>query len=468
MNYSKLYIDGNYVESNSGKFIEVENPSNKELIGKVPRANEKDVNLAVESAYRAFKVWKNTAISERIEIVEKFKKYLEENLQLIASIITKEQGAPINFSKTTQVQNNINRINAFIEVAKKFKFEEKLGVGIVRYEPVGVVSCLTPWNFPMGQIIQKIIPAILAGCTIVLKPSQVAPLTAYHIVNGFEKAGLPKGVLNLVTGKGREIGELLAGHPLVRKVSFTGSTSGGKEVGKIAIDTVKKITLELGGKSPAIFLDNTNIETGINRVFTSLFANCGQTCVALSRIIVLSEYKEKVVEEIKKQYKNLVVGNPMDEKTNVGPLVNEKQFNKVKKYIELGIKEGAELILGEVPKKPEKGYFIKPVVFDNVKNSMTIAKDEIFGPVLSIIEVKDEKEAVEVANDTIYGLSSAVYGESKKANKIAREIEAGDVYVNSEISDAYLPFGGYKQSGLGREAGVFGLKEYLEVKSIIS
>lgn len=467
MEYNKLFIDGEYVESSSGKTIEVENPATGEIIGLVPRGNTEDVNKAVKSAYEAFKIWKNTTIEDRIEIVENFQNYLEDNLEEISSIVTEEQGAPINFSRTVQVGNNINRIKAYVDIAENFNFEEELGVGLVRYEPVGVVACFTPWNFPMGQIIQKIIPAFLAGCTVVLKPSQLAPLTAYHIVEGFRKAGLPKGVLNLITGKGSELGNDLAGHELVRKVSFTGSTEGGKEVGKIAMNTAKKITLELGGKSPAIFLDNTNIDTGLNRVFASLFGNCGQTCVAMSRAIVLKDIKDEFMEKLEAKYKTINMGNPKDENINLGPLSSEKQFNKVKRYIEIGLEEGAEIFLGEVPKDYTNGYFMKPVIFDNVKNNMKIAREEIFGPVLSIITVEDEKEALEVANDTIYGLSSGVFGEREKAMDIARQMEAGDVYVNSSVSDSYLPFGGYKESGIGREAGLFGFKEFLEVKSII-
>lgn len=467
MEYDKLYINGEFIDSSSNEFIEVENPSNGKILGKVPKGNEDDVNKAVTAAFNAFKTWSKTSVEERIEVIERFQDYLEKNLDEIANIVTEEEGAPIKFSRTTQVGNNINRIKAYIDIAKNFKFEERLTVGNVRYEPVGVVACFTPWNFPMGQIIQKIIPAILAGCTIVLKPSQVAPLTSYYIVDGMEKAGLPKGVLNLVTGKGREIGNILAGHKLVRKVSFTGSTNGGKEIAKVAIDTVKKITLELGGKSPAIFLDNENVEMGVRRVFTTLFGNCGQTCIALSRIIVLPESKEKVMEEIERQYSKLVVGNPKKESTDMGPLVSKKQFDKVKKYIEMGIEEGASLELGEVPEKSEEGYFMKPVIFTNVKSTMKIAKEEIFGPVLSIIEAKDENDAVNIANDTIYGLSSAVYGKEDNALRVAKLIDAGEVYVNREVSDSYMPFGGYKESGLGREAGVFGFREFLEVKSII-
>lgn len=467
MDYSKLYINGEFVKSSSNEFIEVENPSNKKIIGKVPRGNSEDVNNAVNAAFNAFKTWKNTNIEERIEVVEKFKEYIENNLEEIANTIIEEQGSPVKFARNNQVRNNINRINAYINIVRDFKFEEELGVGKIRYEPVGVVACLTPWNFPMGQIIQKIIPAILAGCTLVLKPSQIAPLTSYYIIDGFHKAGLPKGVLNLVTGKGREVGNILAEHKLVSKVSFTGSTEGGKEVAKTAINTVKKITLELGGKSPAIFLDNSNIEIGVKRIFTSLFGNCGQTCVALSRVIVIKDIKDEVIAEIKKQYSKIVVGNPKDIKTNVGPLVSEKQFKKVKKYIELGLEEGANIILGEIPTEAKGGYFIKPIVFDNVNNNMTIAREEIFGPVLSIIEVENIEEAIETANDTIYGLSAAVYGEDEIAQRVAREINSGEVYINKDSSDAYLPFGGYKQSGLGREAGIFGFREFLEVKSLI-
>lgn len=467
MEFNKLYINGKYIDSSSGEFIDVENPSTREIIAKVPKANEEDVDKAVKAASEAFKTWKMSSVKSRIEIMENFLEYVEDNVDEIANIITEEQGSPTNFSKVSQVGNNINRIKAYIDIVNNFQFEVNMGRNIVRYEPVGVVACFTPWNFPMGQIIQKIIPAILSGSTVVLKPSQITPLTAYYIVEGFNNAGLPEGVLNLVTGKGSEIGHILSGHKLVDKVSFTGSTTGGKEVSKVAISSIKRVTLELGGKSPGIFLDSSNIDIGLNRIFGSLFGNCGQTCVAMSRAIVLEDIKDEFMKKLKEKYKTIIMGNPKDANVNLGPLSSEKQFNKVKKYIEIGVDEGADLILGKIPDKYDNGYFVEPVIFDNVKNNMVIAQEEIFGPVLSIITVKDEKEALKVANDTIYGLSAGVFGKRENAMKLAREIESGEVYVNSSFGDSYIPFGGFKQSGIGREGGILGFKEFLEIKSII-
>lgn len=466
MDYEKLYIDGQWVYSNSGEFIEVENPANKEIIAKVPRGNEEDVNRAVASAKKGFETWKNISVEERINLVNKIAVKIKENSEEMSDIVTKELGSPRKFVNRTHVEGYLGRIESFIEIAKKYKYEEKLENVTIRKEPVGVVACLTPWNYPFGQIIMKIIPALLAGNTIVLKPSQNTPLIAYYLADIIDEIGFPKGVFNLVTGKGSEIGNILASHKDVDIISFTGSTTGGREVGKLAIDGVKKPILELGGKSAAILLKGGDYEYAINSTLKNVFFNTGQTCSARTRLIVPREDLSYIEELIKKESEKFIVGNPLDEKTQIGPLSSKKQFEKVKYYIELGIEEGANILVGEIPEENSEGYFVKPTVFTNVNNNMRISQEEIFGPVLVIIPYDTEKEAIEIANNSIYGLGGAVYGPDEKVKKIARKIDTGSIFVNRGKADVDAPFGGYKMSGIGREGGVAGFEEYLEIKSI--
>ena len=465
MNFEKLYINGEYVDSTSGQFIEVENPATNEIIGRVPRGNAEDVNKAALAAKEAFKTFRLTSLEERIEIMQKFADYLKENLDEIAELITKELGAPLKFSKETHVQSQINRIEKYIEIVKNYEFSRREGSALIVKEPAGVIGCLTPWNYPLGQIIQKVVFAILAGNTIVLKPSQNTPLVAYYVVDGFEKAGLPKGVLNLVTGAGGEVGNAIATNEHIDVISFTGSTKGGSEVAKIAQESVKRTTLELGGKSPAIFLDKENLEIGVEKMLGIVIRNTGQTCAAWTRAIVVESLREEFEEEVKKQFPNFIVGDPYDEKSISGPLSSKKQFDKVNGYIKQGREIADVLIEGDYD-FPETGYFVNPIVFNDVKNDSIIARDEIFGPVLSVIYVKDKEEAIEVANDTQYGLSGAVFGNQEEALEVAKQIRTGTITVNDASGETGTPFGGYKMSGYGREGGIEGLEEYLETKTI--
>lgn len=462
----KLYINGEYVDSSTNEFIEVENPATEEIFAKVSKAGLDDAKKAVESADEAFKTYKDTSLDERISYIEDFKKFMEENSQRFLDTMRVELGVPEYFSKSAHFEKQIDRIDNFIDQAKKLDREIKMKDGFVRYEPVGVVSAITPWNYPLGQIIQKVIPALLTGNTVVLKPASITPLTAHLLVEGFDKAGLPKGVLNLITGEGSELGEVINKDPRIKKVSFTGSTSGGIAVGKDSLDTVKLLTLELGGKSPAAFIDDSQIEKGVDTVLDSIFLNTGQTCSALSRIVVLDKIKEKLIDRLIDKAKTYKVGDPKDKDTMIGPLSSKDQYDKVRKYIKLGLDEGAEIIFGNLDKKSDKGYFVSPIIFDKVDRSMKIHKDEIFGPVLAIETVSSIDELVEVSNDVDYGLSAAVFGKKDKALEVAKQIKAGQVIVNGASGDINLPFGGYKMSGLGREGGSFGLREYLEVKSI--
>lgn len=466
LNNEKLYINGEYIESKSNKWIEVENPATGEIIGKVPKATANEINQACEAAYEAFKEFSKTSLEERISYIEKFRDWLVAHEGEIMDTILKELGVPIKISKPGQFDKQIKRIDTFIDQARLIDYKIEMNGGFVRMEPIGVVASLTPWNYPLGQIIMKVIPAILMACPVVEKPASDTPLTAYFVAKAFDEIGLPKGVFNLITGSGAEVGDILNTNPNVAMVSYTGSLAGGSASAKNAMDTAKKVVLELGGKSPGVFIKGCNKEDGVKQVLDRVYLNVGQTCSCLSRAIITEDIYDEVLEEFIKQYDNYLVGNPEDEATVVGTLSSRKQFDKVKSYIEEGIKEGAKLIRGEVPSESEVGYYVKPAIFTDVKPGMKIHDEEIFGPVLSIIKVKNKEEAIEVANAVDFGLSSAVFGNEKEAMDIAYEIKAGDVYVNSFGGSSELPFGGYKQSGVGREGGRFGLMEYLEPKSI--
>lgn len=466
LNNESLYINGKYVQSTINKWIEVENPATGEIIGKVPKATNDEINLACQSAYEAFKSFSKTSLDERISYIEKFKDWLTRHEDDIMDTILQELGVPVKIAKPGQFDKQIKRIDVFIDQARNIDYKIDMKGGFVRMEPIGVVASLTPWNYPLGQIIMKVIPAILMGCTVVEKPASDTPLTAYFVAKAFDEIGLPKGVFNLITGSGAEVGDVLNTNAYVSMVSYTGSLNGGSSSAKNAMETAKKVVLELGGKSPAVFIKGADIKNGVKQVLDRVYLNVGQTCSCLSRAIITEDIYDEVINEFINQYENYPVGNPTDDSTVVGTLSSKKQFDKVKYFIEEGIKEGANLIKGEIPQESEVGYYVKPAIFTDVKPGMKIHDEEIFGPVLSIIKVKDKDEAIEVANATDFGLSSAVFGEEKEALDIAYQIKAGDVYLNSFGGSSELPFGGYKQSGIGREGGKFGLIEYLEPKSI--
>ena len=466
LNNEKLYINGKYLDSTTNKWIEVENPATGEIIGRVPKASEEEINQAVEAASDAFKTFSKTSLEERISYIEKFKDWMLDHQDEIMETIKLELGVPIRIAKPGQFDKQIKRIDVFIDQARKIDYRIDMDGGYVRMEPIGVVASLTPWNYPLGQIIMKVIPALLMGCPVVQKPASDTPLTAYFVAKAFDEIGLPKGVFNLITGSGAEVGDILNSHPKVAMVSYTGSLAGGSSSAKHAMDTAKRVVLELGGKSPAVFIKGADIKMGVKQVLDRVYLNVGQTCSCLSRAIITEDIYDEVVAEFIAQYDNYPVGDPSDEKTVVGTLSSKKQFDKVKGFIEEGIKEGANLLKGEVPEESKLGYYVKPAIFTDVKPGMSIHDQEIFGPVVSIIKVKDKEEAIEVANAVDFGLSSAVFGEPAEAEEIAYEIKAGDVYLNSNGGSPELPFGGYKQSGVGREGGRFGLMEYLEPKSI--
>lgn len=465
MNHEKIFINGEWISPSTLEKIEVENPADKSIVGSVPACKEEDVNKAVAAAKEAFKTWQYTDLNTRIDLTEKLLKELRNRVGDMQDIIVKELGAPREFAKNTQVVPYLDGIEHFIKMMREYPLEEKHDDFTVIKEPVGVVGALTPWNYPLGQITKKLAPALLTGCTIVLKPSQKAPLVSYILAECIEKAGFPKGVFNLVPGRGSDVGNPLALHPDVDLITFTGSTKGGKEVSKLAIQDIKRITLELGGKSPAVVLRGADLNIAVRTVLDKIYLNTGQSCSALSRIIIPVEEKENIEHIILAMTRDYNFGDPEGENIHVGPLSSKKQFDKVKSFIEKGLDEGAKMLLGEVPKE-SKGYYVNPVVFTDVKNNMEIAQEEIFGPVLCVITYNTLEEALEIANDTKYGLSSAVFGPESKVLDVARKIKAGNSIINHGSQTYKAPFGGYKHSGVGREGGKYGLEEFLEIKSL--
>ena len=466
MNFEKIYINGQWVPGSTGQFIDVENPATREIFAKVPAGNAKDVDAAAKAAHRALPVWSATPLEERISLMKRFLEIFRSQEDELIDITVKELGSPYTFTKTAQVEYQYTRTQSYIDLAPKVPLVEHMAASTVYREPVGVIGCITPWNYPLGQVIQKVIPALLMGNTVILKPSQHTPLSSYWLADAFEKANFPKGVFNLVTGRGGEVGDAMATHPLINMISFTGSTSGGINVGKNALTGLKHISLELGGKSPCIILKGSNHEEAIHLCFNSIFLNSGQTCTAFSRLLIPKSEQsviEKKLIEIAKEY---TTGNPEDPSTKLGPLASLRQYKKVKSYIKSGIQEGARLLYGTIPENSNNGYYISPTIFTCVTSEMSIAKDEIFGPVLCVFPYETEEEAIRITNDTRYGLNAGVYGEKEKAIAIAKKIEAGNIYINASPRDTSAPFGGYKQSGLGREGGIYGMIEFTQQKAL--
>ena len=468
MDYTKLYINGEWIPGASGDFIEVENPATLEKFAKVPAGNGVDVDKAAKAAHAAFPAWAATPLSDRIALMEKFLSIFKSQEDDLIDITIQELGSPYTFTKASQVEYQYVRTRSYIDLAPSVLMVEKMAASTTYREPVGVIGCITPWNYPLGQVIQKIIPAMLMGNTVILKPSQHTPLSSYFLADAFEKAGFPKGVFNLVTGRGGEVGNALSSHPLVDMISFTGSTSGGITVGKKALESVKHISLELGGKSPYVILksDDHDYTNPIKLCFNSIFLNSGQTCTAFSRLLIPESEKETIEKQLVEIAKEYTVGDPTDHSVKLGPVSSMAQYKKISEYIQKGIDEGATLLTGGLPASPDHGYYITPTIFTDVKNSMTIAQDEIFGPVLCVITYKDVDDAIAIANDTRYGLNAGVYGQKEEAIAVAHHIQAGNVYINSSPRDTAAPFGGYKESGLGREGGVYGMIEFTQQKAL--
>lgn len=468
--YGKIFIDGQWIEPAGKDSVGVVNPCTEETIATVRMGASEDVDRAVKAARRAFSSWSRTSVKVRSEFLTKIAAALTARQNEIGDIIAREMGMPNQFARMIQVGLPIAVLNSYIPVLENFQFEHAIERTQIVREPVGVCGFITPWNYPLHQIIGKVAPAIAAGCTMVLKPSQLAPLNAYCLAEIMEEVGLPAGVFNLVMGAGSKVGNALALHPDVDMISLTGSTRSGTLVAQAAAETIKRVTLELGGKSANIILDDADLSTAVTKGVYGCFLNSGQTCIALSRMLVPAGKQKEAAEIARSAVASIKMGDAFEEGIYMGPVIDADQRRSVCGYIESGMKDGATLVAGG-PERPEglpKGYYVKPTVFTDVKSDMIIAKEEIFGPVLSIMPYGDESEAVKIANDSIYGLSGCVWsGDVERAKRVARQIRTGQVFINDAFFDVNAPAGGYKQSGIGRERSKYGLEEYLEIKAII-
>ena len=465
-----FYIDGRWVAPAESKTLDVINPATEEVAGRISLGGQTDVDRAVAAAKAAFETFSVTTRDERLALLDRITECYQARLDDLAETISVEMGAPMWLAKAAQAPSGLGHLATTRAVLADFEFETDNGnVRIVR-EPVGVCAFITPWNWPVNQILCKVAPAIAAGCTMVLKPSEIAPLSAVVVAEILHEAGVPAGVFNLVNGDGPTVGAALSSHPDIDMVSFTGSTRAGIAVAKAGADTVKRVAQELGGKSANIILDDADLESAVVGGVRHCFNNSGQSCNAPTRMFVPASRHAEAVEIAKATAAETSVGDPNADGTTIGPVVSETQWNKIQGLIETAVAEGTELACGG-PGRPdglERGYYVRPTVFANVRNDMTIAREEVFGPVLAILPYQDEDEAVRLANETIYGLSGYVSsGDSDRAYRVAKRLRTGNVLLNGAQTDFSAPFGGYKQSGNGREWGAFGFEEFLEVKAVM-
>jgi len=467
--YDQLYIDGRWLPSQGGHFIEVINASTELVMGRIPAAGAADVDLAVAAARSAFDGWAQTPAARRAEYLEKLARGLTERAEELAQTITGEVGMPLKLSRSIQAGLPAAVMGSYAGMVTDYPFEEELGNSLVIREPVGVVACITPWNYPLHQAVAKVAPALAAGCTVVLKPSELAPLSAFMLAEIVAGAGLPRGVFNLLSGTGAEVGEALVSHPGVDMISLTGSTRAGRRVAELAARSVKRVALELGGKSAAVLLEDADFPAAVKGTLNACFLNSGQTCTALTRMLVPESRYQEAARMAVEIARNFTLGDPFGGQAKLGPLISAEQRERVRGYIRKGLEEGAELLVGgpEAPEGLEKGYFVRPTIFGRVDPRATIAQEEIFGPVLAILTYRDLDEAIRIANDSDYGLAGAVWaGDPKQARQVARRIRAGQVDINGGRFNLLAPFGGFKQSGYGRELGRYGMEEFLEVKSL--
>lgn len=467
----KFYINGEWVDPTHRNDLDVENPASEEMIATISLGGPTDVNLAVAAAKRAFASYSQTSVDERVALMEKLLQLYMDRYDEISVAISVEMGAPISFATAAQADTGRGHINAALEALKQFEFERQVGNTRIIKEPIGVCGFITPWNWPINQISCKVAPALATGCTMVLKPSEIAPISGYLFTEIMHQAGFPAGVYNMVNGDGPNVGAVIAGHPDVDMISFTGSTRAGILVAQAAAPTVKRVTQELGGKSPNIIFEDADLQSAVSEGVINMMSNTGQSCNAPSRMLVQSSVYDQAVEIAKKAAESVLVDQPSSEGWHIGPLSSRVQFDKVQSLIEKGISEGAKLIAGGLgrPEGFDSGYFVKPTIFAGVNNQMAIAREEIFGPVLTMIPFDTEEQAIEIANDTPYGLA-AYFSTSneERVRRVSGQLRAGMVSVNSASQDYAAPFGGYKQSGNGREWGEFGFDDYLEIKGITS
>ena len=470
MNLTKFYINGEFIDPSSNETLGIINPATEEEIGIVALGSIEDVDKAVYSARKAFSVSSKLSKTDRLDILKTVRENYKKRFNDLSEAIRLEMGAPIKLAEGAQAATGLGHLKTAIRVLENHEFEYKHGDYIVREEPIGVCGLITPWNWPINQIVSKVAPAFAAGCTVILKPSEIAPLSAMIIAEIMHESKIPAGMFNLVNGLGNIVGGAMSAHKDIDMMSFTGSTRGGVAVATASAATVKRVSQELGGKSANIILDDDSFTKSITNGVTHVMSNTGQSCNAPTRMLVPLSRHDEALDIAKKSVENIKVGKPDDINTDLGPLVSITQYNKVQNLIEKGIEEGAQLVSGGKGKPDgfEKGYYVKPTIFGNVSNNMIIAKEEIFGPVLSIIPYDDIEHAVSIANDTVYGLAAYVTGEDqKKCLEVARELRAGQISLNYGSSGPSAPFGGYKQSGNGREKAEWGLNEFLEIKAIM-
>jgi len=463
------YIDGSWVPSTGSGAIDVINPASEEVIGRVADGTPEDVDRAVAAARAAFPSWSATSVDERAKFLTRIQEGLTARHDEMARTIVNEMGSPAKFATQVQAGLPIAVLGSIAALLPSYPFEEEIGNSLVVREPIGVVGAITPWNYPLHQVVAKVGPALGAGCTIVLKPSEVAPLSAILFAEIIDEVGLPPGVFNLVLGTGPVVGEAIASHPDIDMVSFTGSTRAGRRVSELAAGTIKRVALELGGKSANVILADADLEKAVKVGIANCFINGGQTCTAQTRMLVDRARYDDALELARQVAEGYTVGSPDDDATRIGPLVSAAQRERVRGYIEKGVAEGARVVTGgaEPPDGLDRGFYVRPTVFADVNPTMTIAQEEIFGPVLSVIPYDDEDDALRIANDSAYGLSGAVWaGDPERALAFAKRMRTGQVEVNGGRFNPMAPFGGYKQSGNGRELGRFGLEEFLEVKSL--
>ena len=464
-----FFVGGEWLPVQGRPPIPVINPATEEQVASVPAGDPEDVDRAVAAARAAFPGWAATPAAERGRLLSAAADALEARTDEVARLISSEMGTPLAFSVAVQVGNPVRVLRSYVEMLTSYSFEEQIGNSLVVKEPIGVVGAITPWNYPLHQVVAKVAAALAAGCTVVLKPSEVAPLSAYVLAEVFAAVGLPGGVFNLVTGLGPIVGERIAEHPDVDMVSFTGSTAAGKRVMAVAAGTVKKVSLELGGKSAFVILDDADLAKAVKIGLANCFINGGQTCTAWTRMLVPAEKYDEVLDLLREGAAKYPVGDPFGEGTRVGPLANANQYKKVVGYIEQAIADGATVVAGgpERPAGLDHGYYVQPTVLADVRPGSRVEQEEVFGPVLAVLPYTSEDEAVEIANGTPYGLSGGVFsGDQERAVAVARRLRTGMVDVNGGRFNPLAPFGGYKQSGNGRELGEYGLEEFLEIKSL--
>jgi acyl-CoA reductase-like NAD-dependent aldehyde dehydrogenase len=465
----QLYIGGEWVKPAGDGTIEVVNPTTEEPLGTVPEGTPEDVDRAVAAARKAFEGWAATSVEERAHALEAIAHGLGERMDELAELIAREVGMPVKLAKVIQAALPRTDFASMPQVMRETAWEERVGNSLLVREPIGVVGAITPWNYPLHQIAAKVAPALAAGCPVVVKPSEVAPLNAFVLAEVVDQVGLPAGAFNLVTGYGPVVGEALAAHPALEMISFTGSTRAGRRVSELAAPTVKKVALELGGKSPNVILEDAELEQAVADGVAKCFLNSGQTCSALTRMLVPRARLEEAEEIAQAAAERFRPGDPFAPESRLGPVVSEAQLERVRGYIRKGLEEGAKLVTGgaELPEGVERGYFVRPTVFSEVGPEMTIAREEIFGPVLALMPYEDEEDAVRLANSSDYGLAGGVWSsDEQRAQRVARRIRTGQVEINGGAFNPLAPFGGYKQSGHGRELGRYGLEEFLTVKAL--